>query len=326
MAKTPLTVTVITDTHYYSKKTGTKGKAYDAANAKSQKLLKYSEELLRAAFKQIKEDKRTDIVLLSGDTTNNGEIEAHEEFIEMLRDLKKSGKRVYVLTATHDYQDDGLTDSFVGNEKVKIPAAKREQLYDMYKEFGPDEAIAVHRDSMSYVVQLADGYRLFALNDDRNLSGKSGFSDECFEWIKAQAEDARKNDQFILAMTHHPLIAPSPIYELIGKNDMLGDYETRRNELADLGIQFILTGHTHVHDIGRTDTHHCFGPGCKNGFNHHRPHNRNGGLRFGGQNPSGVSQISAYRYGKGYDKSRRNGYSDACRYGDGNEHKKKTHL
>ena len=233
MAKTPLTVTVITDTHYYSKKTGTKGKAYDAANAKSQKLLKYSEELLRAAFKQIKEDKRTDIVLLSGDTTNNGEIEAHEEFIEMLRDLKKSGKRVYVLTATHDYQDDGLTDSFVGNEKVKIPAAKREQLYDMYKEFGPDEAIAVHRDSMSYVVQLADGYRLFALNDDSNLSGKSGFSDECFEWIKAQAEDARKNDQFILAMTHHPLIAPSPIYELIGKNDMLGDYETRRNELAD---------------------------------------------------------------------------------------------
>ncbi len=249
MAKAPLTVTVITDTHYYSKKTGTKGKAYDAANAKSQKLLKYSEELLRAAFKQIKEDKRTDIVLLSGDTTNNGEIEAHEEFIEMLRDLKKSGKRVYVLTATHDYQDDGLTDSFVGNEKVKIPAAKREQLYDMYKEFGPDEAIAVHRDSMSYVVQLADGYRLFALNDDRNLSGKSGFSDECFEWIKAQAEDARKNDQFILAMTHHPLIAPSPIYELIGKNDMLGDYKTRRNELADLGIQFILTGHTHVHDI-----------------------------------------------------------------------------
>mgnify|MGYP000237755635 CR=1 FL=1 len=90
MAKTPLTVTVITDTHYYSKKTGTEGKAYDAANAKSQKLLKYSEELLRAAFKQIKEDKRTDIVLLSGDTTNNGEIEAHEEFIEMLRDLKRA--------------------------------------------------------------------------------------------------------------------------------------------------------------------------------------------------------------------------------------------
>ncbi len=228
-----------------------------------------------------------------------------------------------------------------------MPAAKRGGSM-ICEEFGPDEAIAVHRDSMSYVVQLADGYRLFALNDDRNLSGKSGFSDECFEWIKAQAEDARKNDQFILAMTRHPLIAPSPIYELIGKNDMLGNYETRRNELANLGIQFILTGHTHVHDIdvitsdrgntlydiahrrnrrlSRTDTHHCFRPGCKNGFNHHRPHNRNGGFRFWRAKPLGVSQISAYRYGKGYDKSRRNGYSDACRYGDGNQHKEKTHL
>lgn len=94
MAKTPLTVTVITDTHYYSKKTGTKGKAYDAANAKSQKLLKYSEELLRAAFKQIKEDKRTDIVLLSGDTTNNGEIEAHEDLSNAPRFKKERKTRL----------------------------------------------------------------------------------------------------------------------------------------------------------------------------------------------------------------------------------------
>ena len=78
----------------------------------------------------------------------------------MLRDLKKSGKRVYVLTATHDYQDDGLTDSFVGNEKVKIPAAKREQLYDMYKEFGPDEANCC--SSRQYVVCSAACRRLQA--------------------------------------------------------------------------------------------------------------------------------------------------------------------
>ncbi len=65
---------------------------------------------------------------------------------------------------------------------------------------------------MSYVVQLAEGYRLFALNDDTNRNGKSGFSDECFEWIKEQIADAKANDQFIVAMTHHPLIAPSVTY------------------------------------------------------------------------------------------------------------------
>lgn len=246
----PLTLTVITDTHYYSEKNGTHGKAYDTANAKSQKLLVGSRELLEAAFSQIKKDGRTDIVLLSGDTTNNGEISSHSEFTEMLRDLKISGKRVFVLTATHDYQDEGLTWGY-GEEKVKVPAALREDLYEMYREFGPDEAIAVHRQSMSYIVQLADGYRLFALNDDTNLAGKSGFSDELFEWISEQAEDAKKNGQFIIAMTHHPLIAPSPVYELIGAGDMLGDYKTRREQLADMGIQFILTGHTHVHDIDK---------------------------------------------------------------------------
>lgn len=249
--KAPLTVTVITDTHYYSKKLGTSGVAYEIANNKSGVLLAESREMLEAAFSQIAKDERTDIVLLSGDTTSNGDFDSHHEFIEMLRDLKAKGKRVYVLTATHDYQWDGTHHKYEGYDKVTISAAKREDLFDMYKEFGPDEAIAVHEESMSYILQLADGYRLFALNDDTNRNGKSGFSDECFEWIKAQAEDAKANGQFIIAMTHHPLIAPSPMYEIIGHGDMMGDYEIRREQLADMGIQFMLTGHTHVHDIDK---------------------------------------------------------------------------
>ncbi len=247
----PLTVTVITDTHYYSKKLGTSGKAYDIANNKSGVLLAEARELLEAAFNQIANDTRTDIVLLSGDTTSNGDYDSHNEFIEMLRDLKARGKRVYVLTATHDYKWSGETHRYEGDERVTIPAAKREELYDLYKEFGPDEAIAVHRESMSYIIQLQDGYRLFALNDDTNKNNKSGFSDELFEWIKEQIADAKANNQFILAMTHHPLIAPSPMYEIIGRGDMMGDYDIRREQLADLGVQFMLTGHTHVHDIDK---------------------------------------------------------------------------
>ena len=249
--RNPLTVTVITDTHYYSKKLGTSGEAYEIANNKSGVLLAQAGEMLEAAFSQIAKDDRTDIVLLSGDTTSNGDFDSHHEFIEMLRDLKSKGKRVYVITATHDFQGDGTHHRYEGSERITIPAAKREELFDMYREFGPDEAIAVHEESMSYVVQLADGYRLFALNDDTNHNWKSGFSDECFEWIKAQAEDAKANGQFIVAMTHHPLIAPSPMYEIIGKGDMMGDYDIRREQLADMGIQFMLTGHTHVHDIDK---------------------------------------------------------------------------
>lgn len=249
MKLSPLTLTVLTDTHYYSKENGTSGSAYDSANSKSQMLLAESAEVLESAFKQIVSDNKSDIVLISGDVTHNGELNSHKEFIEMLRSLKSKGKRVYVITATHDFCKNGFSDSYVGDEKIPTPTASRDELFDMYREFGPDEAIAVHRESMSYIIQLCDGYRLFALNDDSNLNGKSGFSDECFEWISERVKEAREENQFIIAMTHHPLIAPSPLYEIIGKGDMLGDYKQRINQLADLGIQFIFTGHTHIHNI-----------------------------------------------------------------------------
>lgn len=249
MMLSPLTVYVLTDTHYYSKKIGTSGEAYEFDNLKSQKLLANCAEVLSAAFKQISEDKDNNIVLISGDVTNNGELESHEEFIEMLREFRKQGKKVYVITATHDFRGGGKTHAYRGDKRIEIPAATRDMLFDMYREFGPDEALSVHRKSMSYIVQLCDGYRLFALNDDTNLNGKSGFSDECFDWITEQAKKAKEDNQFIIAMTHHPLIAPSPIYEIIGRGNMLGDYDKRLEQLADIGVQFIFTGHTHIQDV-----------------------------------------------------------------------------
>lgn len=249
MSFSPLTLTVLTDTHYYSKENGTCGKAYETANSRSQKLLADSAEVLQTAFNQIADDKSHDLVLISGDLTNNGELNAHKEFIEMLRQLKNRGKKVFVITATHDFRNNGTTEAYSGDEKVQTPTAIRELLFDMYREFGPDDAIAVHRESMSYIVQICEGYRLFALNDDSNHNGKSGFSDECFNWISEKAAEAKKDNQIIIAMTHHPLIAPTPIYEIIGKGDMLGDYDKRIEQLADLGIQFMFTGHTHIHNI-----------------------------------------------------------------------------
>ncbi len=249
MSKAPLTFTVITDLHYYSKRNGVDTKSYNEANSKSQLVMKDSGEVLTAAFAQMAKDDKSDIILIGGDTTSNGEFTSHEEFINLCRALKMAGKRVYTITATHDYQGDGMAYDYNGEQRVKIPAAKREQLYDMYREFGMDEAIAVHKDSMSYVVQLADGYRLFALNDDRNLKGASGFSDELFAWIALQIKDARENDQIIIPMTHHPLIAPSEFYAIIGKNDMMGEHKLRREQFADLGVSFMFTGHSHIHDI-----------------------------------------------------------------------------
>lgn len=255
----PLKIQFITDTHYYSRKNGTEGKAYEKDESKSQMVVKDSDLVLKRAFDMICEDTSTDIVVLSGDTTRNGELTSHEEFIEMLRDLKKRGKRVYVITATHDFRDRGVSKGFVGDEEIEVPAVEdRHDLWDMYYEFGPNEAIATHPHSLSYVVQLAPGYRLFALNDDTNYKPEgergSGYSDDCMKWIMEQLEDAKANDQFVIAMTHHPMISPSPFYSIIGKGDMQRNHETTREIFADAGLQVMLTGHTHVHNIGYITT------------------------------------------------------------------------
>ncbi len=249
----PLKIQFITDTHYYSRKGGTEGAAYDKAESKSQKIIKDTDLVLKAGFDMLCEDTSTDIVVLAGDTTRDGEIESHKEFIEMLRDLKKRGKRVYVITATHDFRDGGVADGYDGDETIQVPAIEnRHDLWDMYYEFGPNEAIATFEKSLCYVVQLAPGYRLFALNDDTNDKEEgrgSGYSDECMEWILEQLKDAYDNDQYVIAMTHHPMIAPSPFYAIIGKGDMQRNHEVTREIFADHGLHCMLTGHTHVHDI-----------------------------------------------------------------------------
>lgn len=255
----PLRIQFVTDVHYYARENGTEGKAYEKEEAKSQQVIKDSDLVIKKGFDMLCEDNSSDIVVVAGDTTRNGEYTSHEGILALLRDLKARGKKVYVITATHDYRGDGKGRGFSGDEMVGVPAVSdRHDLWDMYYEFGPSEAISYHKESMCYVVQLAPGYRLFALNDDTNYKGDgqggSGYSDSCMEWIMEQLEDARKNDQYVIAMTHHPMVSPSPFYSIIGKGDMQRNHETTREIFADAGLHCMLTGHTHIHNISYITT------------------------------------------------------------------------
>lgn len=246
----PLKFFIITDTHYSSKKNWVDGNYDDFPPENGQLLTKYSEEIIKHTFDKLGENQESDIILISGDLSNNGEISSHEEMRDALLSLKNQGKKVYVITATHDYND-GFMPAY-GRDKtghpVKVPEAEREELLEYYGAFGYNDALSVHKDSMSYVAQLADGYRLLALNDDYG-NPHCGYSDDCFAWIEAQVKKAHEDGQFIVAMTHHPVIAPSVLYQIIGANDMLYKHDLRSEQFADMGLKFILTGHSHIHNI-----------------------------------------------------------------------------
>lgn len=255
----PLKIQFITDVHYYARENGTEGLAYEKEEAKSQQVIKDSDLVIHKAFDMLCEDTSTDIVVLAGDTTRNGEYTSHKGIIDELHSLQERGKKVYVITATHDYRGDGKGRGFKGDEVIGVPAvAERHDLWDMYYDFGPKDAIAVHKESMCYVSQLAPGYRLFALNDDTNYKGDgeggSGYSDSCLQWILEQLEDAKANNQFVIAMTHHPMVSPSPFYSIIGSGDMQRNHEKTREIFADAGLSCMLTGHTHIHNISYVTT------------------------------------------------------------------------
>lgn len=242
----PLDLIVMTDAHYYSAKLGTDTPSYKRYDSTNQKAVKDSPAIISAAFAQIAKSD-CENVIFCGDATCDGDYDSHIEFIELLYALKKCGKRVFAITSTHDYQDDGLTSCYTGDVKTKIPSAKREELLKMYHAFGPEQAFS--QFEMSYAARLDDNYILLALNSDKNGKGKSGYSSEHKEWIKKIADAARQCNKRVIAFTHHPILSPSPVYSLIGKNDMMGEHDSIKDFLADLGINLVFTGHSHIHDI-----------------------------------------------------------------------------
>ncbi len=248
----------ITDLHHYAAELGTSGKAFEKICLSDQKCLAETGAMIDAYFDKIIEDNETNIVLITGDVTCNGAMESHRELLPKLYRLKDAGKRVYLTTGTHDYYFDkgngtGMAEKCVGDEILPATQTPREQLLELYYDFGLSEAISIHKPSHSYCVQLQEGYRLLCLNDDGD-EFFCGYYDDCMEWIKEQIDLAHENGDYIFAVTHHPVLPPSPIYPYFSKRDMLGNYEETSTFFADNGVKFVFTGHTHMMNIAKKTT------------------------------------------------------------------------
>lgn len=244
----------LTDLHYYAnEKIGSSGETYKLKCQLDQKCMDESGTIIDSAFNTIVQDDETEIVLISGDLTFDGEKQSHDALVEKLTRLKENGKRVFITFATHDFYMHArkYTDE---EGETELPKYTRAELRKLYNDFGYSEAIAEHENSYSYCVQLSDDVRLLALNDDGDFDEFCGYYNDLLFWIKEQVQDAEKAGCRIFAMTHHPVVEPSPVYPLFSHKAMLGGYEFTAPYLADLGIRYIFVGHTHIHDIDYIDS------------------------------------------------------------------------
>lgn len=246
--KQPFSLFIVTDTHYFENALGASGAAYERRSATDQKCIAETGAIIDAGFAQLAQDRETQTVLIPGDLVFNGEKESHLGFLKKLRGLQASGKKIYLITAKHDFNDAPV--GYVGDYEVPVEGTSREELHALYYDFGFSSAISEHRRSLSYVAQLTDGIRLLALNCDGDGKGFTGFDREQMEWIFAQIREAKASGNYIFAMTHYPVLPGSPVMELVG-DAKIDDWEKTADLLADAGLNLIFTGHMHMQSLTR---------------------------------------------------------------------------
>lgn len=245
---------LMADPHYFASELGCSGEEYEDFMHYEQKCFAETESINKSVFEFLKNANEADIVLICGDLIFNGEKKSHEGFLKLLYDLKAKGKKIYVVTADHDFKwKEGDTFAFGENGRYSPEHTKREDLTKLYADFGFGDAIAIDKEHLSYVAQLSEGVRLLAINCDLKKDGKYHFFEEQREWIEEQAEKAREDGQMLFAMCHYPILPGQPLFSLISPM-LIRDAHKFATFLADEGIHLIFTGHMHNQSINFIET------------------------------------------------------------------------
>lgn len=242
----PFSFYLVTDTHLFDKSYGRCGEAYEKRSQTDQKCVAETPAIIDAGFEQLAKDKDTNVILIPGDLVYRGEYQSHITFRQKLYDLQNKGKKIYLITARHDYE--GESAEFIGNKVVPVKGMPRDELREFYKDFGFEAAISEHKKTMSYVAQLDDEIRLLALNCDGDCRDFKGIWADQMTWALEQIKDAHESGNYIFAMTHYPLLPFSPIMNLIG-DAHLTDWQKVADALADAGVDLIFTGHMHAQAV-----------------------------------------------------------------------------
>ena len=242
---------LITDTHFFKNSLGAYGKEYEELMETEQKCFAETEAINRSTFAWLEQAQDADTVLIAGDLSFNGEKESHLAFVKLLESLKKSGKRIFVVSASHDIKPQPFC--YPGKERTPTEGIQFDDVYKIYHEYGYDDAIAYDPEHLSYVAQLSDGIRLLALCNDTREALEQPYSEEFRGWIKEQLDAAKRDGQMMIAMEHYPVLPGQPILSLI-KDARQPEAAKLIDLLADNGCNLIFTGHMHNQSVNVVTT------------------------------------------------------------------------
>lgn len=273
---------MMSDTHYISRR---------MIADKADKELMLQPAVTEAAVLQAAKD--CDVLFIVGDLTDTGDSFSHEDFSAFLRKVKENDTKIYVIFATHDFHHHKayvrkygekiqykshpwekpwfdiekadwrklVNDEFssLSDEELVpglVPALSPEEVWEIYREFGPDEAYSVHESSFSYCLDLDEKTRCLMLNDifrnEEALKDKSPtYTPSCLRWIKQMYDEAKRDGKYIFLCSHHPMLPAVPAHRLgAGKENRDMRSPVVGHMLADMGFNLAFTGHSHFCDVG----------------------------------------------------------------------------
>lgn len=248
-----LSIVVVTDLHYLDKSLFDLGPAFIRyVESGDGRMFQYNNEIVDAFIDKMIETK-PDILIISGDLTNNGELISHTKLAEKLKRIEtEAGTRLYVIPGNHDIQN-AWARRFNGETQVKTESVSWTKFEDLYSEFGYDEAVLKDRNSLSYLATPSEDLWLLML--DTNSYSKSNrvwvpYSNgrllpETLEWIKSCTALAKKSGARILTVMHHNLLNHNELFTGYAI-DNTADAQKLFHEEA---LEVVLSGHLHIQDI-----------------------------------------------------------------------------
>lgn len=242
---------VITDPHYFAPSLGAYGEEYERFMDFEQKCYTETASINNAVLEFLEKSDESDIILIAGDLTFNGEKESHKEYSKKLKDLKASGKKIFVVTAGHDIEPNPFAHP--GTGKTPVEGIKFTELMDYYRDFGYSDAVAFNEEHLSYVAELSDDVRLLVLCNDTAEGRNVAYDEDFLDWIEAQAKKAQEDGKMMIAMEHYPVLPGQPILTLI-PDARQKESKKLIETLADNGVHLIFTGHMHNQSINMVET------------------------------------------------------------------------
>lgn len=246
-------IAVITDVHFLSKEIALPGEALSAyENSTGRKV-----DDLHSVFNLVLNDlleEEIDILLISGDLTNHGELQSHLDFIEKLKPLKDNGARIFVTPGNHDINIPN-SKQYIGDKAVPVASVTVDEFEQLYYSFGFENTLSKDEASLSYVAEITNDIWLLSIDANRyeeNISTSitSGrIRNETMLWALQTLQEAQSKGVRVLGMMHHGLVEHMPFQSAFFSDYLVEDWSNKADSLADAGLEIVFTGHFHSNDI-----------------------------------------------------------------------------